>query len=365
MKGLEGISIEGGMIISASPPTDKTYLLFDLQAYEWDNTTGFGSALTTPVSAPLPSGGIGFNENATALVIQTTTTPFVEAYAWSDAGWGSKYNAPATTFDNRTFNSSRDTIKFTHAGNVVLVGISQYGGNPTNPATLVAYNWDNVNGFGSVLTSMNLGATFGSLNSIAIHPNDDAIIMVGSAPNGSSSGRAVAYHWSNSTGVGSTYTLPANIQTYGRIRSVAFSPDGNYVVFGVTNTPYILAYPWNSTTGFGSKYANPAVLPAHFSAPIAKFSQASDAIFTIGAPNGGGLGINAWSWSASGFGTKYSDPVGGGGFINGSSLVMTKDNSVIAMSGSGGPEVYTWNSSTGFGTRYSHNLSDVGWPQFG
>jgi sugar lactone lactonase YvrE len=108
---------------------------------------------------------------------------------------------------------------------------------------------------------------------------------------------------------------------------------------GHDNNPYITAYPW-SASGFGTKYTNPATLPPSNGNGVA-FSPAGDALAVahISSPY-----ITAYPWSASGFGTKYTNPAtlpageGNGVAFSpaGDALAVAHASSLIT--------VYPWNS---------------------
>jgi hypothetical protein len=70
-----------------------------------------------------------------------------------------------------------------------------------------------------------------------------------------------------------------------------------------TTTPFVSAYPW-SASGFGTKFTNPGTLPTGNGIGVA-FSPAGTEIAIAHATT---PFVSAYPWSASGFGTKFSDP---------------------------------------------------------
>src|SRR5512139_1534205 len=69
-------------------------------------------------------------------------------------------------------------------------------------------------------------------------------------------------------------------------------------------SPYITAYEF-SATGFGTKYTNPATLPAGGCNDVS-FTAGKDAIAVANASVA--PFVSAYPWSPAGFGTRYTDP---------------------------------------------------------
>ena len=64
-------------------------------AYPW-SSAGFGSKYANPTTLPASTGnGVAFDPSGGSVVIAHATSPFVSAYPWSSAGFGSKYANPA------------------------------------------------------------------------------------------------------------------------------------------------------------------------------------------------------------------------------------------------------------------------------
>jgi hypothetical protein len=204
------------------------------------------------------------------------------------------------------------------------------------------YPWSVGSGFGTKYTNPATLPT-GIGQSVAFSPAGNAIAVAHNT-----SPFITAYPWSVGSGFGTKYADPATLPT-GNGQSVAFSPAGDAVaVAHNTATPYITAYPWTVGSGFGTKYTNPATLPTNVADSVA-FTPAANAI-VVG--HFGGNGITAYQWSASGFGTKYTDTIAPNRIF---SIAFNTAGNVAALAGNTSPYVfaYTWTTSTGFGTKYA------------
>jgi hypothetical protein len=87
---------------------------------------------------------------------------------------------------------------------------------------------------------------------------------------------------------------------------VAFSPAGNAIAVvndGRLTAPLVSAYSW-SGSGFGTKFSNPATLPFGEGYGVT-FNKAGDA---IAVAHDGSPFVSAYPWSGSGFGTKFANP---------------------------------------------------------
>jgi hypothetical protein len=126
-----------------------------------------------------------------------------------------------------------------------------------------------------------------------------------------------------------------------------FSP-AEQIAVAHSTSPFITAYSW-SVSGFGTKYTNPATLPVGGGFGVA-FSPSGNA---IAVANGASPYITAYPWSVSGFGTKYDDPAtlptG-----TGRSVAFSPDGANIAVAHQTSPLItaYPW-SVSGFGTKYT------------
>ena len=177
--------------------------------------------------------------------------------------------------------------------------------------------------------------------------------------------RLKVYNWNSATGLGTSFTSPTVNDI---IRQVSFVPDNSNISIGTSNTPWISVWQWSSL-GFGTKYANPASLlnPTSNGPAGYAWTTSVDALLTAnyGQPQSY---PQAWRWSASGFGTKYSNATNFG-YAEGVSI--NGDSTLVAFNGSASPgfvHLYPWSSTTGFGTKYatatfSPNPISAGWQQ--
>jgi hypothetical protein len=97
-----------------------------IQAYRFTPGTGWGTKFTAPVLANRPTGicsGIVFRKDNDVLVINNgTASAAIIAYAWSTAGFGTKFANPATLPAVGSDSNSRGKSRFTKDGNNLIVG---------------------------------------------------------------------------------------------------------------------------------------------------------------------------------------------------------------------------------------------------
>ncbi len=197
--------------------------------------------------AGVPSGTISMNDlrgktiGASYIGIAHSTTPRMSVYPWSSSsGFGSKFANPAT-----------------------IPGVIPYG--------ITTNNW-----------------RYSSTPATAI------CVYGSTSPN-----QVNMYAWSSS-GIGTKYTNPASWpSTSGTTlnNGVSFSPDGQNVVFGLTNTPFICAYPFNTSTGFGTLYSNPATLPTGYTSLVTWSRNGTRVLTTGNQPGGSGKFTPTWGFS--------------------------------------------------------------------
>jgi hypothetical protein len=118
---------------------------------------------------------------------------------------------------------------------------------------------------------------------------------------------------------------------------------------GAFGSPRIVVYPW-SATGFGTKYSDPGTLPTGAGNGVS-FTANGDAIAVAHTTT---PFVTAYPWTSAGFGTKYTDPgTLPAGTGNGVAFTVNGDAIAIAHTTTPYIAVYPWNSSTGFGTKYT------------
>tara|TARA_Y100000004_G_scaffold89215_1_gene100074 strand:+ start:207 stop:1259 length:1053 start_codon:yes stop_codon:yes gene_type:complete len=190
------------VLVGGSPETGTSA---KLEAYAWDNSTGFGTKYT-PSTAPSDKvNGIHFHPDGDYVAVaQAGATVFARTYPWSSSSqFGSNISAPSGKW-----NDDAEQVQFTAAGNdVAFVGAgtpyvavwpwtgSAYGTRYSNPLTLP-------NGF-----------AYG----LGIAPDDSAIGV------GSTFGdKMQVYPFTSGTGLGTKYANPATLPA-GNCRKAAFA----------------------------------------------------------------------------------------------------------------------------------------------
>lgn len=331
-----------------------------------------------PATATTAGGAKVFNQTsilATNVIgIAHGTTPFVSAYAWS-AGFGSKYANPGTLPAVASYG-----ISFAPNGSAVALGRAT-----TTTTNLFGYPWSS--GFGTrylgTTVSQTIYQTAFSSDSAYVAAAGSATPYIsilpwsnsgfgtkvsdpGTAPAGSSQGVSFkadalvvahatspfisGYPWSSS-GFGTKYGDPGSAPA-GTGVSIAFSPTGADIVVSHTTTPFVSAYPWSA--GFGTKYGNPANVPPGNGSGVA-FTRAGTTVAVAATTT---PFVAAYPWSSSGFGTKYANPgtaVGGTPQANSNSITFAADDSAVALVHATSPYIsaYPWDTTSGFGTKYS------------
>jgi WD40 repeat protein len=163
------------------------------------------------------------------------------------------------------------------------------------------------------------------------------------------------YAWDKTTGFGTKYSNPSG-GPYAQVFGIAWHPSANSIFFAVDDYPYVGAWEWSNSTGFGNKYTNPS--PASGRPVWARNTMHPAGTAYAQANITYSPFINAWPWNNPNFGTKYSAP----------STVPTAECQQMAFSPSGnylavavGTDpavlVYNWNSSTGFGSKFTDPTS--------
>lgn len=128
----------------------------------------------------------------------------------------------------------------------------------------------------------------------------------------------------------------------------AGGPADKYLVVGSNTSPRLFGYPF-SASGFGTKYSDPSAIPAgaftvHF------YPNGNDLLAT----NSSGSDYNMYPMTASGFGTRYSLVYGS--YTHTDSSVSPLGNALTAPVGNQGAyvEAYPFVSGTGIGTKFSN-----------
>jgi hypothetical protein len=291
-------------------------------------STGFGTRLAYPVTATDGTKpAIEFAPDNDAVAIAHSNSPFVSAYAWSPAGFGTKFAAPSSVIAG---TSGRD-VSFHPSGNAIAVSVF-------STPFIGAYGWS-ASGFGTKFADPAVLPSY-ARNQVMFNPLGTSIAMVGGL-----SPFVDAYAWSGS-GFGTRFSDPATAIP-GDASSVRFNPAGDQIVIGHNGGVFISAYPW-SGSGFGTKYANPVT--AITGAEALAFHPSGNALAMAHSAT---PYISAYAWSASGFGTRFANPsvlpvATGVGRIkfnaSGDKVAMAHNSSLLSL--------YTW-SASGFGTKFA------------
>lgn len=170
-------------------------------AYPFNSSTGFGTRYANPSTAV--SGrisGVAINPTSTSILFsQSTGTPFISAYAWSN-GFSTKYAAPSTAPTSGSYSAF-----FNPTG--TEVGVSSL-----NNAYI--YPWNNSTGFGTRYAS----ATLSPNSYLAMNYQGTAIGYV------SSTGPFVgAYNWTTGIGLGTAFANPSTLPP-ATVNEIIFTP---------------------------------------------------------------------------------------------------------------------------------------------
>lgn len=243
-------------------------------------TTGFGTKVTDPATVPTGnSSDIAVRGNATDVAVASgSTSPYVTAYPFTSS-FGTKYADPGTPpgEGQRAIAFSPDNSYIGTTGLNSQYGIYAFSGS----------------GFGTKAT--NPGST-GTHGGIRWSPSGSYIAF-----SGDNSPYINVYAWSGS--IGTKATDPGSLPGTGG-RHAAWTPDSGHVAVVHDTSPYVYVYPF--TTAFGTKMTDPSSLAADKSEGVA-FSPQGKFIGTAGM-NITSPYMTIWPWSASGFGTKLSNP---------------------------------------------------------
>jgi len=256
------------------------------RTYAFNNSTGFGTAYSNPLTLPAGSDGNGVDLQIddSLIFIAHSGSPYVSAYQFGYAGYGTKISDPATILSsaatgvkyfNETLFLNSSTTPFLHAYQFSISNQS-FGTKYANPTTT---------------------PTYGGYGNPEVHPSGDAVTTQGISG-------CYAYAWSRSSGFGTKYAQPSG-DPYAY--SVAFSSTGNTVAFVNQNSPFINAYQFTIAGGFGSKFSNPATLPTappYYNTIAFSYNAQALAMLATDSPY-----VHAYSFSeTTGFGTKYNNP---------------------------------------------------------
>lgn len=174
--------------------------------------------------------------------------------------------------------------------NILAVG----GGSATSNAMF--YRWDS-SGFKTPFSTY--ASASGTIQDITFNSSNTKVITAGG------SGAPVAYSWTNSDGVGTSYSAPLGLA--GNANGCGFSKDKLSVFYSHLGSPGISGYNWTDSSGFGTKYADPTQTVS--SGRGVSDSQVTSSPYLFYGGSTSSTYINAMSFvSGSGFGTKATNP---------------------------------------------------------
>lgn len=328
-----------------------------VRAFKW-TTAGFGTQYSNP--STLPAGGrnaIEFSNSGGAVAAVGSSSPQLVAWPWSDStGFGAKYTNPSSFPAGTTCYD----VKFNGTGSsqVVVAGINISPG-------VVAYKWSDSTGFGTKFSDPSTPPVptddSSYVAAIAFSKSGNAIVVTTSGSSGTSSPYIHAYAWSSSTGFGTKYSNPSFTYSGDAVQqALSFSSTGGAVGM-ISAYELVTIYQWSDSTGFGTTYVVPSLHSGVFNAGLT--FHPSSGVIAIGFDAGTDSGIAMYQWSDStGFGTRYADPSNRTGWGDGAyEMTFSPSGTVFGAITDDTPylAVYPWDNSTGFGTRYNNPSS---WP---
>lgn len=269
---------------------------------------------------------VSTNLSKTNVAIGLAVTPWIGAYTYTGSGWGTRFANPATL----PTGTARG-VRWDGNSNVIL-------GHFVAPF-VTAYAWSS--GFGTKFANPSPSLPAQALY-VTLNPTRNVVsisLNSGTIP-------FTSYVWSSSTGFGTKFADPATIgaSTF----SINFSPAGDAVV--TNGNAGINAWKWSA--GVGTKYTQPAVTGG--AGGEASFNPAGNTVFTT---LNSATSMAAWEWTfASGFGTKYADPVMGL-FSNPDNGQFNNAGNTIAIAWGQTIGFWPFVAGTGFGTKYASEFT--------
>jgi hypothetical protein len=326
--------------VIASQPWDT-----HLEGWQWDG--GFGTRYS---GATVSSGGgasgtndsVAMSFNNTWAASAEASSPHIHVWAFDlGDGFGSKFSDPSALPGNplNALAFSKSSAYLHGAGegssrtHVYPFSGSGFGTKVSDPSTVPT---------GTAFTSD--------------WANDSADVAVGhqTSPNIS------VYPFTSSYGTKYSDPTTPPWQEAGTVKGVAFAADdASMLLAGFDYAPHSWGYPW-SGSGFGTKYSAPSSAPTMScnSADINYASNEAVLVQSTGHPDSSEVRIHAYAWSsASGCGTKRGDPSTVPPGI-GKAVRFTHDDAYIIMGHATSPYISAWPySASGFGTKLSNPTS--------
>lgn len=219
--------------------------------YTWDSNTGFGTRFTDPATTLNTNGvqDLVFTPTDQAIIYGVSssdpTNPGVKAVRWNNTtGFGSAYSSPATYAD---FSGSMNGVAVNPAGTAVAAT------GPNATTSCYAWSWSDASGFGSRYSNP-ASVQAGQSRGVQWSPSGQSIAVVYDA-----SPYIAAWTWTDTLGFGTRFSNPTTLPA-GPTFSLTFNFEGT-VVFTSGRDAAVEAWQWSDTTGFGTKYSAPATAP--------------------------------------------------------------------------------------------------------
>tara|TARA_R110001592_G_scaffold152383_3_gene379838 strand:- start:344 stop:1417 length:1074 start_codon:yes stop_codon:yes gene_type:complete len=178
------------------------------------------------------------------------------------------------------------------------------------------------------------------------------------------------YEWVPGTGYTYEYSTTNLASAQHTLNGVKFSNNKDVLFRASSGSPFALANAFNINTGIGAAYSNPSSSITIYAYGGISVNSNDTAVIVGGQMSGDGEPVvQAWAWStASGFGTKYSDPSSLGPDnmnpyvcqldpYDANVLLGVRDN----ISGHAYSIFkYAWSNSSGFGSRTTYTSISIG-----
>lgn len=210
-----------------------------LQGFYNNLVGGPGVVLANPGTLP-PSAAtcVAVHPSGKAVIVGCTTTPFMAAYPLTSGAYGTKYSNPATIPPAEV-----TAFAFSQTGDYVAA-------SSTSSPFIQVWPFDPITGFGTVVSNPGTlpnGFAAGAGKGIAWRPQGDYIAMASSS---SSDTFLYVVNFSRSTGTFGAVVSASLSGLTGVSNCVQWTPDGQYLIVGNANTPFVFVYSFaNGTIG--------------------------------------------------------------------------------------------------------------------
>ncbi len=271
-------------------------------------------------------------------------TPIVEALDLvQSAAWGDQYTNPTAGLANFY------PVEWSPGGSHIARK------SASREVTVFLVSGTTVSAQSAAHTLTGLGSN-ANANVQSIAWNSDGSVLFVACASSTSDETLEAYPYSASTGFGAQLDSVNTVATSAGEMSIAVAPDNSAVVVVSEATPYLEGWPWTGTA-FGTKYSDPATLPGGGALTSGnhhvEFHPDGDVVIA----DGGSGNLGAWAFNSStGFGTKYTDPVSiGGGTLSGGFTINPAGTLVVRVPNSSGSSIEVWpfDKTTGWGGKTS------------